>query len=216
MTETERQQVTRDAVRGARDPQTRRILWVVVPITVFAIVAGFVLGFVLLLQYKKGSDEGLTLAQLVKRDCASGELSGAICGQAKVTEEAVNDAPAALPGAPGQDGSPGADGSPGSPGPSGKPGRDGKPGKDGEDGSDSDVPGPSGASGQPGADSTVPGPQGEKGETGEKGDAGRGVSSVECTSGSGEFTFHYTDGTTETVTCAPPPADPAPSTSPSP
>ncbi len=92
------------------------------------------------------------------------------------------------------------------------PGPTGRPGQDGSDGEDSDVPGPQGSPGVPGADSTVPGPvgaqgpkgdRGEKGETGSAGKDGRGVVGVACEGGLTPvtFTFTFSDGTTQTVTC---------------
>ena len=213
MTEVE-QQITQQAMKDARDRPTRIGLWVAASVTVCAVVVGFVLLWVLLVETRKSSDEGATLAQQVKAFCESGaEIDYRICKQADDTEKAAEEAPVGIPGAQGEPGVPGIQGpsgKPGSPGPSGRPGRDGE---DGRDGADSVVPGPSGVAGSPGADSTVAGPQGEKGEKGDKGDtgsAGRGVQSIECTDGSGTFVFHYDDGTSQTVACSPDPIEPQP------
>jgi hypothetical protein len=206
VTETE-QRMTRQAMREARDRPTRVVLWVAVSVTVAAVAIGFVLLWALLVSSQKSSNEGVTLAQQVKTECSRGVLTGAICEQADDTEKAADAAPEGIPGAQGKTGPMGPMGPQGSPGPSGKPGVPGKPGASGRPGvagADSTVPGPAGVAGSPGADSTVPGPPGE---TGAK---GRGVESIECTGGSGEFVFHYDDGTSQTVSCSPAPIEPEP------
>lgn len=215
MTETE-QQVTQQAVRESRDRPTRMALWVAASVTVVAVVVAFLAGWMMLVASQKSSNEGVTLAQQVQAACDRGEIDAAICKQADDTERAAEDAPGGIPGEPGKPGPPGVEGSPG---PSGKPGQPGKPGPSGRPGvpgADSTVPGPTGVAGSPGADSTVPGPKGEQGDKGEKGDTGRGVQSIECTGGSGDFVFHYDDGTSQEVTCAPDPIEPDPSSDPSP
>lgn len=155
---------------------------------------------------------GVSLADQVAAACTAGAIEDPaarkrLCEQAEEVQATVKEGPQGIAGVDGADGVNGVDGAPGSPGASGRPGRDGKNGEDGEDGED----GAAGASGAPGSDSTVPGspgPSGAPGADGSDGADGRGVASVECTSGTGSFTFHYTDGTTETVECSP--ADPAP------
>lgn len=205
--------MTQRAVREARDRPTRVVLWIAVSVTVVAVVMAFILLWVLLVSSQRSSNEGVTLAQQVKTECARGVLTGSICEQADDTEKAAEAAPEGVPGAEGKRGPQGV---PGSVGPSGKPGPQGKVGRPGEAGSpgaDSTVPGPSGATGAAGADSTVPGPKGdtgEKGDTGATGSAGRGVRSIECTGGSGDFVFHYDDGTSQTVSCSPAPIEPEP------
>jgi hypothetical protein len=83
------------------------------------------------------------------------------------------------------------------------PGPVGADGADGADGSDSTVPGPEGPAGPAGQDGT----NGKDGRDGTDGRPGRGVESVTCTgTDAATFTFTYSDGTTETVTCAAPPA----------
>jgi hypothetical protein len=222
MTEVE-QRMTRRAVKEARDRPTRVALWALLSVTVVAVIVGFAILWVLLASSQKSSDEGAALAQQVKEFCESGgEIDYRICKQADDTEKAAEEAPQGIPGAQGEKGEPGLRG------PQGLPGKDGSPGPRGprgEDGADSVVPGPAGVSGAPGSDSTVPGPQGEKGDKGDKGDPGepgadgangRGVQSIECQDGSGTFVFHYNDGTSETVSCAPDPIEPEPSSNPSP
>ncbi len=112
------------------------------------------------------------------------------------------------------------------------PGPSGPPGEDGSDGADSDTPGPQGPAGN---DSTVPGPagppgqsikgdKGDKGDRGEsiKGDPGRGFTDVSCQAEGGltpslTFTFTYSDGTSQTITCTQlPPVDPTPEPEPTP
>lgn len=216
MTEDE-QRMARRAVRQSRDRPTRIGLWVAGCVTAVALVAVFVLGWMLLVASQKSADEGATLAQQVKAFCESGaEIDYRICKQADDTEKAAEDAPEGIPGAQGPPGPPGIQGSPGV---DGSPGPRGKQGEPGVDGKDSSVAGPQGVAGSPGADSTVPGPKGDTGEKGDKGDPGsdgRGVQSIDCTNGSGEFVFHYDDGTSETVSCAPDPIEPSPSGDPSP
>jgi hypothetical protein len=213
VTETEKQ-MTRRAMRDARDPKTRRMLWASGVVTLLAVVAAFVAGWSLLVSSQKSANEGVTLAQQVQAACDRGEIDAAICQQADDTEKAAEDAPVGIPGAQGEPGPQGIQGEPGVDGMDGSPGPRGPRGERGEDGSDSLVPGPAGASGAPGADSTVAGPQGEKGEPGPAGTDGadgkngRGVQSIECTSGSGTFIFHYDDGTTQEVSCAPDPIEP--------
>lgn len=121
--------------------------------------------------------------------------------------------PSGPPGPQGPSGKPGAPGSPGRPGANatGVPGADatGRPGSDstvagpqgppGSPGADSTIPGPVGPSGAPGADSTVPGPVGPTGAP------GRGVVTISCdTPLMFQFTFTFTDGTTQTVSCGGP------------
>jgi predicted transcriptional regulator len=104
-------------------------------------------------------------------------------------------------------------------GPAGVDGRDGAPGEDGAPGSD-------GADGVDGRDAPPPtqaqvdravadycdargGCRGPKGDTGDRGPAGadgsngRGVTSVSCSGPPTTFTFTYSDGASETVTCSP-------------
>jgi hypothetical protein len=218
MTEDE-EQMTRRAVRASRDRPTRIGLWVAGCVTAVSLVAALVLGWALLTQAVEANRESASLYTQVQDECSRGVLKGAICDQADDTEKAVEKAPQGIPGAQGEPGPPGKDGSPGPRGPKGEKGEKGDRGDDGED---STVAGPEGIAGSPGADSTVPGPRGETGEKGEKGDegakgsAGRGVQSIDCTNGSGEFVFHYDDGTSETVSCAPDPIEPEPSGDPSP
>lgn len=151
--------------------------------------------------------EGDDLAARVQAACrAGGDAAAALadtnaCAQANRTRKTIEDAPV--------------DPAPRTsqqtryvpvPGPRGLRGL---PGGDGEDGADSTTPGPSGA---PGADSTVPGPPGPAGPAGPPGAAGsngadgapgRGVAEVACTGGLTPmtFTFTYSDGTSQTVTC---------------
>lgn len=198
------QRAVASAVKASKDPRTR--LWVHLGVAVFVVsllVFG-TSGWVVLAGQTRAAEEGQQLGETVKADCVAGEYAGEACEQAEVV---IEQAPAGLPGAPGRDGRDGVDGANGLDGRDGRDGKPGRDGKDGADGADSTAVGPSGPPGAPGADSTVPGPQGPKGED------GRGVESVECTSGSGSFVFHYSDGTTETVTCDP--ADPDPSAGPS-
>ena len=134
--------------------------------------------------------------------------------------------PEGSPGPPGPPGAAGAAGSPGKPGANGTPGTDGQPGRPGEPGSDGTpgapgsegspgVAGPSGPPGPPGADGAPgsPGPAGADGTDGTDGTDGRGVVNVACDSNSLRsmtFTFTFTDGTTQTVSCGgistPPPS----------
>lgn len=106
-------------------------------------------------------------------------------------------------------------------GPRGARGEQGERGEAGADGEDSTIAGPAGAAGANGADSTVPGPQGpagadgSPGKDGKDGSPGRGIASIVCTGGLTPitFTFTYTDGTTETVTCGQlEPVEPTPTT----
>lgn len=78
-------------------------------------------------------------------------------------------------------------------GPRGLPGvgTPGRPGADGQDG----APGPAGPKGEPGP----PGKDGSNGKDGSQGPPGRGIASVDCTSG-GDWIITYTDGATQSVT----------------
>lgn len=208
MTEEDERVLIRAAADAGRDPRSRRWQWVGVVMLLVGLVAFGVSGWAVLVSTQNSA---ATLAAQVLDECSQGVLKGAICEQADDTEKTVDQAP--VPGAQGKPGKPGPSGKPGEPGkpgPSGKPGRPGKPGASGRPGADSTVPG---VAGSPGADSTVPGPPGKDGEKGEK---GRGVRSIECTGGSGEFVFHYDDDTSETVSCAPDPIEPEPSSDPTP
>ena len=94
----------------------------------------------------------------------------------------------------------------GSAGAAGRDGTNGRDGTDGDDGQDSTEPGPTGPAGQ---DSTIPGPTGPQGpagatgKDGRDGTNGRGVVGVACEGGLTPvtFTFTFSDGTTQTVTC---------------
>lgn len=159
----------------------------------------------------------LSLAEEVRTACAvesndpdrDALRAAGLCDSANATKRAIEDTPAAA-----SDPStryvpvPGPRGFPGLPG----VGIDGEDGRNGRDGADSTIPGPAGAPGASGADSTVPGPQGPAGPAGKDGTdgrngtdgaPGRGLAAVTCTGGLTPitFTFTYSDGTTETVTC---------------
>lgn len=104
------------------------------------------------------------------------------------------------PGKPGAGGTPGADGEAGPQGVEGSPGVNGPAGPQGS-------PGPAGAEGSPG----VPGTAGSPGATGPD---GKGIVSVECSGDQLQtFRFTFTDGTTQTVECAPSPT-PSPTSPP--
>lgn len=171
MTEHEVEELAPEAVRAARDPLTRRIIWAGGAVAVVSMVVFAVSGWVSAVALMRANDEGQVLAQQVIAECDQGQRQGSTCEQAEDVTEAAEAAPAALPGKPGRDGRNGHDGRDGR---DGEDGEDGEDGKNGADGADSTAVGPSGAPGSPGADSTVPGPQGTKG------DSGRGVKSVEC------------------------------------
>lgn len=102
------------------------------------------------------------------------------------------------PGPPGANGSPGPSGLPGA-AVTGPPGADGSPGADGQPGDT--------VTGPPGADSTIPGPIGPTGPAGPSGPPGASAPRVEtiaCDSNATRrttFTFTFTDGTSQTVTC---------------
>lgn len=122
------------------------------------------------------------------------------------------------PGRPGAPGTPGAPGSPGAEGSPGRPGADGSPGGPGSDGS----PGQPGSDGSPGAQGSPgkDGAPGKDGTPGKDGEAGRGVVSIQCDANAYhrvEFTFLFSDGTSQTITCdgPTPPATPPPSSTPS-
>lgn len=201
------QQAVASAVKASRDPRTR--LWVQLGVLVLvgSLLVFGASGWIVLASQTRAAEKGQRLGETVKAECDAGEYAGAACKQAEVV--AAQDPPAAIPGAAGHDGRDGRDGKDGKDGRDGKNGKDGKDGRPGRAGADSTAVGPPGAAGSPGADSTVPGPPGESGED------GRGVDSVECTSGSGSFVFHYSDGTSETVTCEPSGTpEPSPTTEP--
>lgn len=136
-----------------------------------------------------------------------------------------DEGPPGPPGPPGATGSPGRPGAtvtgpPGPPGSPGKPGEavtgppgvNGSPGAPGEPGAT--ITGPPGPPGSPGADSTIPGPPGaDSTVAGPSGSDGRGVVTISCDSASLRrfvFTFTFTDGTTQSVSCGgistPPPS----------
>ena len=220
MTEQEWQEEKRHAREVAAQPGLRRaklILFVVAACSVAVFLGAAAATY---FGQRTDIEAGELLADRVSAACSAGVVVSddpaeqkRLCGLAEDVRAEVKAGPQGIAGTDGRDGVDGVDGADGSPGPSGAPGRPGRNGRNGADGADSLVPGPSGAAGSPGADSTVPGPQGMQGERGERGEAGRGVTSVECsTSGAGEYTFHYRDGTSETVTCEPEP-DPQPPSS---
>ena len=166
-----------------------------------------------------------TLAVGIQKACAKGRKADpAIVPYCQKAAEVVNQEP--IPGPEGPPGDTGPSGPPGPPGPSGPPGATvtgppgaaitgppgpagspgaavtGPPGTDGSPGQPGDtVTGPPGPSGPPGADSTIPGPAGASGPSGAD---GRGVVNVTCDSNSIRrlvFTFTFTDGKTQTVSC---------------
>ena len=168
-----------------------------------------------------------TLAVGIQKACAKGKKADpAILPYCQKAAEVVNQEP--IPGPEGPPGDTGPSGPPGPSGPSGPPGATvtgprgpagspgaaitgppgatvtGPPGQPGATvtgppGQPGDtVTGPPGPSGAPGADSTIPGPIGPSGAD------GRGVVNVTCDSNSIRrlvFTFTFTDGTTQTVSC---------------
>lgn len=90
----------------------------------------------------------------------------------------------------------------------------------GRPGADSDEPGPQGETGPAptaaqiyqaaaewcSVDDRCKGEKGDKGDKGDAGDAGpagRSIESVSCDQGVGTWTFHYSDGTSQTVQCTP-------------
>lgn len=113
-------------------------------------------------------------------------------------------------------------------GPAGPPGRpgvgeQGEPGKPGADGESitgpqgeagASITGPPGMDGKDGAAGT-PGAPGADGKDGAPGKDGRGVASVACTSPfETTWTYTYTDGSTQIVTCTPTATEPPASTDP--
>lgn len=113
--------------------------------------------------------------------------------------------PTGLSGPPGKLGPRGPSGPPGTLGPRGPVGLPGQAGSTGQPGKDGER-GPAGPEG-PAGDTGEIGPQGPAGEPGKDGADGRGIAEVTCTSSTPvTFTITYTDGTTSTVTCTPPPA----------
>jgi hypothetical protein len=164
-----------------------------------------------------------TLATGIDAACQQKVVNPAIKPYCPKAAEVINqptiEGPEGAPGAVGPSGPPGPSGPsgrPGTPGASGKPGANatGVPGSPGDDatgrpGSDSTVPGPGGPTGPPGADSTIPGPTGPTGPPGADstvpGAPGRGIVTVSCdTALMFTFTFSFTDGTTQTVSCGGP------------
>lgn len=154
-----------------------------------------------------------SMADRVRAECRSDEpgtdIDAEICAAAERTKAAIKDAPST----PGNNTQAAPQQTRYVPVP-GPRGLRGLPGGDGEDGDDSRTPGPAGA---PGADSTVPGPTGPAGPAGPKGEPGEsitgpqgapgspgiGITDVACTGGLTpmSFTFTYSDGSTQTVTC---------------
>lgn len=219
MTEQEWQEEKQHAQQIAAQPGLRRAKRVLFVIAACAVAVFLGAAAATYVAQRTDIEAGELLADRVTAACSAGvavsddpEEQKRLCGLAEDVQAEVKAGPQGIPGLTGPSGKPGAPGSPGASGKPGAPGKVGPSGKPGVNGTDSTVPGPSGAPGSPGANSTVPGPQGEQGEQGGRGEAGRGVTSVECSSGDGEFTFHYSDGTSETVTCEPEP-DPEPSSS---
>ena len=162
-----------------------------------------------------------TLAGGIQTACRKATVDPAIKPYCQKAAEVVSQEP--IPGPEGPPGATGPSGPPGPPGPSGPPGATvtgppgpagspgaaitGPPGQPGDTvtgppGQPGDtVTGPPGPSGPPGADSTIPGPAGPGGPPGAD---GRGVVNVTCDSNSVRrqvFTFTFSDGTTQTVSC---------------
>lgn len=162
----------------------------------------------------QAKDFAQELAELCRRDPAAARRNGVSCTEASsVATKPVElitgpggtsgtsgtsgtEGPSGRPGGPGRSGRPGGPGSAGSPGASGLPGGDGTSGTSGTSGTE----GPPGANGSPGADSTVPGPSGPSGPQGPGVITGNCVGPYPAT-----FWFGYSDGTTASVTCSPPP-----------
>jgi hypothetical protein len=165
-----------------------------------------------------------TLAGGIQTACRKTVVDPAIKPYCPKATEVINQPPikgdkgdAGAQGPPGPEGAPGPSGPPGAPGvagPSGKPGANGSPGTDGQSGppgsdGSSGAAGSPGPSGPPGADGS-PGPAGPAGADGKD---GRGVVTISCDSNSVRkfvFTFTFTDGTTQTISCGgistPPPS----------
>lgn len=168
-----------------------------------------------------------TLARGIEAECAKGKaVSKAIQPYCPKAKEVIAQPP--IEGKPGKDGEKGDKGDPGLPGAQGTPGKDGTsgtsgtsatqppPGADGSPGADSTVAGPSGPSGPPGA--TVTGPMGPSGPTGPPGATitgppGRGIVSITCETDAHwvfVFTFTYSDGDEQRITCGGKTPDPTP------
>lgn len=116
------------------------------------------------------SGQAQSLAAQIKTACASGDLQGPICEQAKDVAATPVPGPAGPQGTPGQAGQAGQAGPAGETGPVGPTGVAGEPGSTGPAG----PAGPAGANGQDGSDGRdgEPGPAGPRGETGPQGPAG--------------------------------------------
>lgn len=179
-------------------------------------------------QGQEAQADAKTLATGVQGACRKPVVDPAIkpyCPKAaEVISQPTIEGKQGPPGETGPSGPPGPQGPPGATvtGPPGPPGAGGSPGPSGPPGAA--VTGPPGANGQdgdtvtgpPGADSTIPGPAGPSGPPGvdgTDGTDGRGVVTVACDSNSVRrmtFTFTFTDGTTQTVSCGgistPPPS----------
>lgn len=159
-----------------------------------------------------------TLATGVQQACQRKTIDPAIKPYCSKAVEVISQPVKGDKGDAGEQGPPGPEGSPGPAGPSGaagspgapgRPGANGSPGADGQPGSDG-TPGPPGSDGSPGAVGS-PGPPGPPGADGSPGPAGaegppgadgRGVVTVACDSlRQITFTFTFTDGTSQTVTC---------------
>lgn len=239
MTEEE-QQVVRKAVRASHDVKTRRIRWVAIIVTVLAVLAFGVSGWIVYASTLNAANRGAELADTVKDECSRGMREGDSCEQAEDTEKAVEDAPTvtAVKGEKGDKGEPGRPPTPAEvylavnswcsvggrcrpPGPTTKQidaavaawcgaekcaGQDGTDGRDGTDGTDGQNATPEQISTAVAAwcsDGRCKGEKGDKGEPGEDGADGVSIVDVVCEEGTGTFTFTYSDGKTEEVSCEP-------------
>lgn len=175
-------EITEEATRAGRDPQTRRLIIV---LSVISLVMGLLTAWALWYAYSKQeakADAGQNLAAQVQAACEDDQVDdeplSAICQRAAKVAE--GDAPPAGPqGVPGPEGRTGPAGPAGPRGPEGPLGPKGDQGNEGTDGANGSsgpagddgangAPGPTGATGPVGP----PGPKGDQGERGEQGPQG--------------------------------------------
>lgn len=171
----------------------KRVLSMIVVLTL-AVGLGWVTAQVLTLSnfdQESAADRRNLHEQIAEVEAANVALAEQVraLGDVPVAEVDGSSTPAIVPlagprGIPGVTGPRGPRGLPGV----GTPGR---PGADGQDG----APGPAGPKGEPGP----PGKDGSNGKDGPQGPPGRGIASIDCTSG-GDWLITYTDGATQTVT----------------
>lgn len=198
---TEEPTIVHTAVAQRADPKLRRILAVLMVLTLLCLAVAGTSFWYALDQKNKAAEAGRRLAEtILADDCAPGD--GGICKEAQDVVDQVPAPKDGSPGRPGRDGADGADGQDGrdgAAGRAGKPGANGTPGEPGADGQTGPggPPGPAGVDGAPGKD----GANGADGKDGAPGTAQPGT--YLCPEGQVQRGFTITPEGAVVLECAP-------------